>query len=80
MKRACWVDITKGMKMSERVEYKLKACSQAQLLDPSNPKALNFSDKQSMKLLNTQVTGDTTYTAAYLASLGNAAYCRVTNI
>jgi hypothetical protein len=55
MKRACRVDITKGMEMSERVEYKHEAHSQAQLLDPSNPDALNFLEEQSMKLLNTQV-------------------------
>ncbi len=42
MKRACWVDITKGMEMSERVEFEHKACGEAHLLDPSNPEALNF--------------------------------------
>jgi len=46
MKRTCWVDITKGMKMSERVQYEHKARGQAHLLDPSNPKALHFSDEQ----------------------------------
>ncbi len=57
MKRACWVDITKGMEMLERVQYEHKAQGQAHLLDPSNPKALNFSDEQSMKSLNTQIMG-----------------------
>jgi hypothetical protein len=46
--------------MSERVEYEHKAHGQAHLLDPSNPEALNFSDKQSMKSLNTLVTGGMT--------------------
>jgi hypothetical protein len=74
IKRACWVDITKGMEMSERVEYEHEACGQAHLLNPSNMEALNFLDKQSMKLLNTQVTGSTTYTIAFSTSLGNTAY------
>jgi hypothetical protein len=63
MKRACWVDIKKSMEMSEWVEYEHKARGQAHLLNPSNPEALNFLDKkQSMKSLNTQVTGSTAYT------------------
>jgi hypothetical protein len=74
MKRACWVDITKGMEMSEWVQYKHKAWGQAHLLDPRNPEALNFSEEQSMKSLNMQITGGTAYTAAFLASLGNTAY------
>jgi hypothetical protein len=69
MKRACWVDITKGMEMSERVQYEYEARGQAHLLDPNNPEVLNFSDEQSMKLLNTQVTGGTAYPAAFYASL-----------
>jgi hypothetical protein len=56
MKRACWVDITKGMEMSKRVQYEYKARGQAHLLDPNKPEALNFLDEQSMKLLNMQVT------------------------
>jgi hypothetical protein len=55
MKRACWVDITKSMGMSERVEYEYEAHGQAHLFDPSNPEALNFLDEQSMKSLSTQV-------------------------
>ncbi len=74
MKRACWVDITKGMKMSERVEYEHEARGQAHLLNPSNPEVLNFSDKQSMKSLNSQVTGGMTYTTAFLTFLGDTAY------
>ncbi len=49
MKRAYWVDITKGMEMLERVEYKHEAQGQAHLLDPSNPEDLNFLDEQSMR-------------------------------
>ncbi len=73
MKRACLVDITKGMELSERVEYEHEARGQAHLLDPSNPEALNVLDKH-MKSLNTQDTGRTTYTAAFLTSLGDTAY------
>jgi hypothetical protein len=74
MKRTCWVNITKGMEMSERVQYEYEARGQAHLLDPNNPEVLNFLDEQSMKLLNTQVTGGTAYTAAFSASLGDTAY------
>jgi hypothetical protein len=74
MKRACWVDITKGMEMSEQVEYEHEAHGQVHLLDPNNPEVLNLLDKQSMKSLIAQVTGGMTYTAAFLTSLGNTAY------
>jgi hypothetical protein len=74
MKRACWVDITKGIEMSEQVEYEHEACGQAHLLDRSNLEALNFSNKQSMKSLNTQVAGGMTCTATFMTSLGNTAY------
>jgi hypothetical protein len=74
MKRACWVNMTKGMEMSERVQYEHEARGQAHLLNPSNPEALNLSDEQSMKSLNTQIPGGTAYMAALLASLGNTAY------
>jgi hypothetical protein len=73
-KRACWVDITKGMKMSERVEYEHEARDQAHLLNPSNPEAPNFLDEQSMKPLNTQVIGGMTYTTTFSTSLGDTAY------
>jgi hypothetical protein len=74
MKRACWVDIIKKMEMSERVEYKHEARGQAHLLYPSNPEALNFLDEQSMKSLNTHISGGTHYTAAFSSSQGNTAY------
>jgi hypothetical protein len=44
LKRACWVDITKGMEMSEWVEYEHELRGTPQLLDPSNPEALNFAE------------------------------------
>jgi hypothetical protein len=74
MKRACWVDITKDMEISEQVEYEHVARGQAHLLNLSNPEALNFSDEQSMKSLNTQATDSMTYTTAFLTSLGDMAY------
>jgi hypothetical protein len=74
MKRACWVDIMKGMEMFKRVEYEHEARGQAHLFDLSNPEAFNFSDKQSLKSLNTQVTGGTTYMAAFSTSLDKSAY------
>ncbi len=62
------------MEILEHVEYEHEAQGQAHLLDPSNPEALNFSDEQSMKSLNTHVSRGTNYTAAFFASLGNTAY------
>ncbi len=44
------------------------------MLDPSNPEVLNFTDDQSMKLLNTAVTGGSAYTTAFSVSLGDTAY------
>jgi hypothetical protein len=44
MRKATWVDITKGMELSERVEYKQESRGRAFMLGPSNPEALNFED------------------------------------
>jgi hypothetical protein len=74
MCKAMWVDITKGMELSERVEYKQEARGRAYLLDPSNPEALNFADEQSVKTLNTATTGGLIYTTAISASLGDTTY------
>ncbi len=74
MCKATWVDITKGMELSKRVEYEQESRGRAFMLDPNNPKALNFTDKQSDKLLNTAVTGGLVYTMAFLVSLGETAY------
>jgi hypothetical protein len=74
MHKATWVDITKGMELSERVEYEQESCSREFMLDPSNPEALNFADEQSIKLLNTAVKGGLVYMVAFSASLGDTAY------
>jgi hypothetical protein len=74
MRKAMWVDITKGMELSECVKYEQESHGQAFMLDPSNPEALNFADEQSIKLLNTAVTGGLVYTMAFSASLGETAY------
>jgi hypothetical protein len=74
MHKAMWVDVTKGMELSERVEYEQESCGRVFKLDPSNPEALNFADEQSIKLLNTAVTGGLVYTTAFSASLGETAY------
>jgi hypothetical protein len=68
------VDITKGMELLECVEYKQESCGRAFMLDPNNPEALNFADKQSVKLLNTAVSGGSVYTTAFSVSLGETAY------
>jgi hypothetical protein len=74
MCKAMWVDITKGMELSERVEYEQESRGRAFMLDPSNPKVLNFADKQSVKTLNTAATGGLIYMMAFSASLGEMAY------
>ncbi len=74
MRKATWVDITKGMELSERVEYEQESCCRVFMLDSSNPEALNFADEQSIKLLNTAVTGGLVYMMAFSASLGGTAY------
>ncbi len=74
LKRACWVDITKGMEMSKQVEYEHKLRGNPQLLNPSNPEVLNFADDQSVKTFTTQKTNGMKYTAQFLASLGDTAY------
>ncbi len=38
MRTAMWVDITKGMELSERVVYEQETRGRAFMLDPSNPK------------------------------------------
>jgi hypothetical protein len=74
MRKASWVDITKGMELSERVEYKQENHGRASMLDPNNPEAQNFADEQSVKMLNTGTTGGSIYTTAFSASLGDTAY------
>jgi hypothetical protein len=74
MRKTMWGDIIKGMELSERVEYKQESHGLAFMLDPSNPKALNFANEQSVKTLNTAATGGLIYTPAFSASLGVTAY------
>jgi hypothetical protein len=74
MRKATWVDITKGMELSEPVEYEQESHGRAFMLDPSNPEALNFADEQSIKLLHTAVTGRLVYMMAFSASLEETAY------
>jgi hypothetical protein len=74
MCKATWVGMTKGMEMSERMEYEQESCGQTFMLDPSNPEALNFADEQTIKLLHTAVTGGLVYMMAFSASLGETAY------
>jgi hypothetical protein len=69
--RVCWVDITVGMEASERKEYDAKRMIQR--LDPSDPRALNFDDEQSLKTFTSHAAG-TAYTITPLESLGETAY------
>ncbi len=72
-KRASWVDITVGMETSERREYESKHNGMIQLLNPSNPRALNFANEQSMKTFSSKASG-TAYTVGGQESLGDTAY------
>ena len=65
-KRASWVDITAGMEASERQEYDAEHIIQR--LDPSDPRALNFEEDQSLKTFSSQAAG-----TAY-RSIGTTAY------
>ena len=69
--RARWVDITVGMEALERKEYDTERIIQR--LEPSDPRALNFDDEQSLKTLTSQAAG-TAYTIAPVESLGETAY------
>ncbi len=60
-KRASWVDITVGMEASERREYKTERSGTIKPLNPSDPRALNFANKQSVKTFLSKATG-TAYT------------------
>ncbi len=52
-KWASWVDITMGMETLEKIEHRNGLHGPTQLLDPSNPLALNFADEQSVKTFTT---------------------------
>ena len=60
-KHASWVDIMVGMKALERWEYESERNGTIQLLNPSNPRALNFANEQSMKTFSSKASG-TAYT------------------
>jgi hypothetical protein len=60
-----------GMEVSERKEYDAERIIQR--LDPSDPRALNFDNEQSLKTFTSHAAG-TAYTIAPLESLGETAY------
>jgi hypothetical protein len=72
-KHASWVDITVGMEASEQQEYESERNGTIQLLDPSNPRALNFANEQSVKTFSSKAAG-ANYTIGGQESLGNTAY------
>jgi hypothetical protein len=72
-KHASWVDIMVGMKALERWEYESERNGTIQLLNPSNPRALNFANEQYVKMFSSKVAG-TAYTVGGQESLGNTAY------
>jgi hypothetical protein len=61
------------MEASECLEYE-QEWGQAPLLDPSNPKALNFNKEQLFKSLGTAGTNASVFTTAHLFLLGGIAY------
>jgi hypothetical protein len=73
-KRASRVDIMVGMEALEQREYESKRNGMIQLLNPSDPRALNFANEQSMKTFSSKVAG-TAYTVGGQESLGDTA-CR----
>ncbi len=62
------------METLERIEYESELHRTIQLLDPSNPLALNFADEQSVKTFTTHQTGVTNYTVQIPVSLRDTAY------
>jgi len=74
VKNTTWVDITMGMELGERVEYKNELRAKASLLNPSSPEALNFKDNMTTKSINTAVAGGSIYMTAFSASIGDTAY------
>jgi hypothetical protein len=72
-KRASWVDIMVGMEASERREYKTECSGTIKLLDPSDPRALNFANEQSVKTFLSKAAG-TAYTVGVQESLGDTKF------
>ncbi len=74
VKNTPWVDITMGMELGEQTEYEDKFWAKSTLLNPSSPKALNFTDDMTTKLINTAMARGLLYTNAFSASMGDTAY------
>jgi hypothetical protein len=77
-KRASWVDITVGMEALERQEYETERSGTINLLDPSDPRALNFADEQSVKTFSSKAAG-TAYTVGVQESLGDNEFMPASN-
>jgi hypothetical protein len=77
-KQARWVDITVGMEASERREYETERSGTINLLDPSDLRALNFADKQSVKTFSSKAAG-TAYTVGVQESLGDTEFMPASN-
>ncbi len=60
-KHTSWMDTTVGMEALEQQEYESKRNGTIQLLNPSNPRALNFANEQSVKRFSSKAAG-TAYT------------------
>jgi hypothetical protein len=58
---------------AECLEYEQEIRGGAPLLDPSNPKALNFNEEQLFKSLGTMGTNASIFTTAHLVLLGGTA-------
>ena len=66
--------------MSKLLEYEQEMQGCLHLLDPNNPEALNFAEKQSMKSFHKAATSVTQYTMAFSVSLGNTVYMTGDNV
>jgi hypothetical protein len=58
------------MKALERWEYKTERSGTIKLLNPSDPRALNFANEQSVKTFSSKAAG-TAYTVGVQESLGD---------
>jgi hypothetical protein len=74
VKNTPWVDITMGVELGERTEYKNESWAKLTLLSPSSPEALSFKDDMTTKSINTTMAGGSLYTNALSASMGDTAY------
>ncbi len=72
-KQASWVDIMVGMEASEQREYETERSGTIKLLNPSDPRALNFANKQSVKTFSSKAAG-TAYTVGVQESLGDTKF------